>query len=258
MITFLAPLVRGFRTFHVPAPRPAASIHYTMPRTRCLFAGVSVSAMLHAGLFFGLSNDKPPVQISPDDLTTICALPLDTTITIEPLPPPSDSDKPDEEKTEPKPNPNDDFARLPDLPPSGALKEVTIEIPVPDVGRRPDFTSNLPKIPDGRGRGGPGVSPGDKIWDPKDLDCPPKVTFSVPPRYPSDLRTAGLAGDVLVRFVVTPKGDVRNVVVLSADHLHFGDAAVEAVARWRFEPGMKNKHKVSTVMELPLRFLVAN
>ena len=229
-----------------------------MPRTRCLFAGVSVSAMLHAGLFFGLGNDKPVTKIG----VPLPPLPPDKVwageVDLMPPPPPPDPDRPPGEKTDPKPDPNDAFARLPDLPPSGSLKELTIEIPVPDVGHKPDFTTNLPKIPDGRGSGGSGLNSGEKIWDPKELDCPPKLTFSVPPRYPADLRTTGVAGDVLVRFVVTPKGDVRDVVVLSADHLHFGDAAVEAVVRWRFEPGMKNKRKVSTVMELPLRFLVAN
>jgi len=260
MITFLAPLARGLRLSpHRPAPLPAASIHYGMPRSRCLFAGLSVSALFHAGLFFGLNNDKPPLPV-PTGATVIEPFdPWKVLCTIEPPPPPPpDPTKPTTDNTDPKASHDDEYSRLPDLPPSGSLNDLFMEIPALDRGLKPDLGKNLGGIPGSPGSGNHGPGKLDDVWNEKDLDRRPEVTYSVAPRYPGDLRSAGLKGDVVVRFVVTPKGDVRDVVVVSADHARFGDAAVEALVRWRFEPGMKNKRKVSTRMELPLRFLVTN
>jgi TonB family protein len=70
------------------------------------------------------------------------------------------------------------------------------------------------------------------------------------PSYPSALRSAGIEGDVLVRFVVDTLGRVepRSVDIREATHALFGAAVREWLARTRYEP--------ATVRGQPVRQLV--
>tara|TARA_R110002072_G_scaffold22253_2_gene77841 strand:- start:608 stop:1771 length:1164 start_codon:yes stop_codon:yes gene_type:complete len=58
-----------------------------------------------------------------------------------------------------------------------------------------------------------------------------------PPRYPEEMLRANLQGVALMQFDVTEAGRTENVSVLySIPHPAFGEAAIESVEGWRYEP----------------------
>lgn len=89
-----------------------------------------------------------------------------------------------------------------------------------------------------------------------DLDSVPRARLQPAPVYPADMRAAGMEGTVTVEFMVDEAGNVHNPVVLSATLPGFTDAALRAVARWKFEPGRKHNHPVRFRLSVPVVFRI--
>jgi protein TonB len=89
------------------------------------------------------------------------------------------------------------------------------------------------------------------------LDRVPRARLQPAPVYPSDMRKNGTEGTVVVEFLVDEAGNVYHATVLSATVPGFEEAALRAVARWKFEPGYRNGHRVRFRMSVPLVFLIA-
>jgi TonB family protein len=84
---------------------------------------------------------------------------------------------------------------------------------------------------------------------------PPKVVRPVPPVYPMSMRYSGIKGQVVLQFVVTPEGNVSNVTLLESNNPAFNEPAVDAIRKWKFEPGRNPEGKpVATMMRLPMMF----
>lgn len=64
----------------------------------------------------------------------------------------------------------------------------------------------------------------------------PQEIDRVLPRYPYAARRAGVQGPVVVRGIVRRDGTIDNVEVIRDLPFGLGDAAREAVSRWRFRP----------------------
>ncbi|MHB0972321.1 MAG: energy transducer TonB, partial [Thermoanaerobaculia bacterium] len=64
----------------------------------------------------------------------------------------------------------------------------------------------------------------------------PIVTKRVAPRYPSNARRAGVDGTVVLRGIVGTDGRIREVEILKDLPYGLGEAARDAVRRWRFRP----------------------
>ncbi|MGD9598726.1 MAG: TonB family protein [Steroidobacteraceae bacterium] len=80
-------------------------------------------------------------------------------------------------------------------------------------------------------------------------------TRTVEPRYPADARAGGITGWVDLEFIVAPDGSVADVRVTGASPPGvFDDSAQDALARWRFEPVMRNGVAVSQRARLRVRF----
>lgn len=87
---------------------------------------------------------------------------------------------------------------------------------------------------------------------------PPRVLHTVNPDYPPWLaRVDPTGGEVVLRFVVTEKGQVEGVTVVRTPHRLLANAAIEALKQWRFKPGLKDGKPVATHMELPVVFHLA-
>ncbi|HUG10070.1 MAG TPA: energy transducer TonB [Opitutaceae bacterium] len=102
------------------------------------------------------------------------------------------------------------------------------------------------------------LDPGEmlsEIFNPDQLDRQPSPIHTVSPDVP---RGTSHGGNVLLEFIVTPQGSVASIKVISSTDSAFERAAVTALAKWKFEPGVKNNTTVSTRMRLPMRFKVAN
>jgi len=65
---------------------------------------------------------------------------------------------------------------------------------------------------------------------------------------------AGATGEALIEFIISPRGDVVEAHVVSATNSLFGEAAVAAVLRCKYKPGIKNGVAIATRMQMPLYF----
>jgi protein TonB len=78
----------------------------------------------------------------------------------------------------------------------------------------------------------------------------------VTPEYPPNAALRGTEGFVRVRFSVTTAGTVRDAVVVASEPgTIFDDAALQAIARWRYNPRVVDGVAVERVgLETLLRF----
>lgn len=89
---------------------------------------------------------------------------------------------------------------------------------------------------------------------PAPLDLEPMPLSRPQPVYPMDMRRQDRTGTVTVEFIVGRHGRVMAARALEADRPQFAEAAVAAVKRWRFEPGIKDDVAVNTKMRTILTF----
>jgi protein TonB len=101
------------------------------------------------------------------------------------------------------------------------------------------------------GRGG-GLAVGS------DRDVLPLVR--VAPDYPPRALASGTEGWVQVQFSITPTGTVRDpVVVASEPGSVFDEAALKAIARWRYNPRVEGGQAVERVgLQTVIRFALEN
>ncbi len=78
----------------------------------------------------------------------------------------------------------------------------------------------------------------------------------ISPRYPEPARRARLEGDVVLDAVIHRDGSVGELKVLSstAPELGFEDAALVAVAKWRYEPATLDGRPVAVRFTVFVRF----
>ena len=106
------------------------------------------------------------------------------------------------------------------------------------------------------GRGGPG-GPGadmEQAFSMADLDQKPRAVYQPAPVYPAALRSRKIEGVVSIIFVVGADGRVANAKVEKSSDPAFDKPALDAVRKWKFEPGVKEGRKVSFKMRAPIRF----
>jgi len=84
---------------------------------------------------------------------------------------------------------------------------------------------------------------------------PPVAVSRTIPVYPPLARMRGLEGQVVLRVVVDRDGHVEEAVTVVRSTPPFDTAAVDAVRRWRFEPGRdEGGRQVRVLLEVPIRF----
>jgi len=94
------------------------------------------------------------------------------------------------------------------------------------------------------------------VFDSAQLDVPPRPTFQARPGYPAAFRGKGIGGEALVEFVVDAAGEVRDATAVHTTHPEFATAALEAVAKWKFQAGVKDTRAVNTRLRLPMKFTI--
>lgn len=203
-------------------------------RTRNLMVSAVCTIVLIVGVAW-LGNGKP--VSAPTHVTVI----VDTGPAI-PMPPeePQEIDPPAEARKASPPV-------LSDVPRSAA-PDAFVQ-PVEPLVPAPEFEPGLVTVPPGITHPGP-----SRTFRPDQVDVQPVATFQARPDYPSAMRQSGLAGDVLVDFIVDSKGRVRNVQAVRSSRPDFEEAACRAVAKWRFKPGRKGGLPVAVHMQVPMVF----
>lgn len=104
----------------------------------------------------------------------------------------------------------------------------------------------------------PLASGGAPVFDVVQVQVPPMPTYQARPQYPVALRRRGISGVATTDFIVDEFGITRNVTCASATDPRFAAAAVDAVARWRFRPGLIGGRQVRVHMQVPIVFSLNN
>ncbi len=94
----------------------------------------------------------------------------------------------------------------------------------------------------------------ETVYEIGELDVPPKVRTQTQPKYPAELKKAGVKGELVLSFVVDRDGNVGEIRVVTATDERFIPPATEAVRQWKFIPGTKNGRPVNVLMQLPIVF----
>jgi protein TonB len=87
----------------------------------------------------------------------------------------------------------------------------------------------------------------------RDLDQKPRVVHQAEPDIDREVRKHA-PGTVYIIFIVDENGRVQNPVVQKSDHAVFEKPALDAVKKWRFEPGKRDGQPVRFRMRVPFRF----
>jgi len=212
--------------------------HFALP--------LAIAATLHAGLLYGI---RPNHDVRPSNRATVKTVITEWVFPKEPPEPPVEeysdggsaksSELPPFVPSQPEP-----------LVPNPGLIETRVPPPSPGSG---DWMDRIPVREFGLPNGGDGIGRGP-LFKSSDLDNPPRVQAQVAPQFPVEARSRGLAGQVVVEFVVDETGRVIEPrVVRSSDPL-FNEATLRAVARWRFEPGRRHGSLVRFRMAVPVMF----
>jgi TonB family protein len=205
---------------------------------------------LHAFLLFGLTGKTPPAVAAAEDL-----LPKEKPRDIVSIDTDDIFQKPVYGEDEPTKGPVDTMPRLREIPvvnpPAGSF---TVPPLPPSTGIHPVKIIDVNWQEPGR----QGTKSAVEVFDRSMLDRIPRARSQPAPIYPNDLRQAGIGGTVVVEFKVDLEGNVYGAKVLSATHSGFVDAALLAIERWKFEPGLRTGTRVRFSMSVPLVFKIDN
>ncbi len=91
-----------------------------------------------------------------------------------------------------------------------------------------------------------------------DSDTKPPPSRQITPIYPPAIKSQGMDGRVLIRFDIDKQGNVVDATAKKSDHPAFAAYAVDAVRKWKFEPGMQNGEPVPFTMIAPIVFSLSN
>jgi TonB family protein len=82
----------------------------------------------------------------------------------------------------------------------------------------------------------------------------PQLIYKVEPEYSEEARKAKFSGTVLLSVVVDKDGNPRDIKVIRPLGLGLDEKAIEAVAKWRFRPGMKRGVPVPVYANVEVNF----
>jgi protein TonB len=86
------------------------------------------------------------------------------------------------------------------------------------------------------------------------LDQVPVAKSRVAAQYPIGMHRAQIEGEVVVDFIVTSEGNVVKAFAAKSSRREFELAAINAVSKWKFAPGLKGGRPVNTHMQVPIVF----
>lgn len=87
-----------------------------------------------------------------------------------------------------------------------------------------------------------------------ELDQKPRPIFQSAPLYPASVRQRKTGGSVSLMVTVDAQGNVTKVDIEKASDRELESPAIEAVRKWKFEPGMRDGKKVPFKMRVPIKF----
>jgi len=94
----------------------------------------------------------------------------------------------------------------------------------------------------------------DPVYEPGGDVKPPKLIHYVEPDFSPDSKEAFVEGTVKISSIVTTDGIPTNLHVTSGLNAEEDRTAVEAVKKWRFDPGTKGGHAVKVHVTIEVDF----
>jgi protein TonB len=82
----------------------------------------------------------------------------------------------------------------------------------------------------------------------------PEEVDRVVPRYPPMARRAGVGGSVVIRGIVRRDGRIDDVEIIKDLPYGLGDAARDAVRRWRFRPATYRGEPIDVYYTVTVNF----
>jgi TonB family protein len=82
----------------------------------------------------------------------------------------------------------------------------------------------------------------------------PIVTYKVEPEYSEEARKAKFQGTVLLYIEVNERGLPQNPRIIRALGMGLDEKAIEAVMKWRFQPGRKDGKPVTVAAQVEVNF----
>ncbi|MFM8336596.1 MAG: TonB family protein [Opitutaceae bacterium] len=211
--------------------------------TRDLIIGIVLSLALHLLILFGdkLIPEKKAVKKVEEAAPKIEMIAMPK---VEEEPEIIENNDPDVKPLDLAPPMQQDVPQL--VQPDSFVQKIQ---PPPPEGVTISAAMNIvPEVRD------PNMFKGMKVFDISMLDQTPVPKFQARPQYPFEMRRAGIAGEVVVDFIVDTNGDVQNAYALRSSQREFEAAAVQAVSKWKFKPGRKGGRDVPTHMQVPIVF----
>lgn len=162
-----------------------------------------------------------------------------------PPPPPPPPDVEEEKPPEPPPKPQEIEAEPQNLD----LSQLELALD-PGVGggwTTADFAIKI------GGGGADGSSDDNGLFSVADLDQQPRVVYPHNPQMTPQIRRKA-PGTVYIVFMVDEEGRVQNPVVQQSPDPVFDRPALDAIKKWKFEPGKRNGKPVRFRMRQPITF----
>ncbi len=95
----------------------------------------------------------------------------------------------------------------------------------------------------------------DQVYKLNEIDAPPQVMLAIPPAYPFKAKEEKITGKVVLQFIVDTQGWACEPEIISAEPEGvFEEAALDALAEYRFKPAEKDGKAVACFVRLPVKF----
>jgi periplasmic protein TonB len=211
--------------------------------SRDLIVGILLSALIHLGIFFGdrLIPEKKIEVKKVEDVPKVQLMQM----------PKMDEPEPEIIETTEEVKPLDLAPPMQQDVPQLATPESFVQKMQPPPPENVAISASMNIVPEIRD---PNMFRGMKVFDISMLDQQPTPKFQARPQYPFEMRRAGIAGDVVVEFIVDTNGDVQDAHAIRSSQREFEAAAVSAVSKWKFKAGRKGGRDVPTRMQVPIVF----
>jgi len=238
-----------------PSPPPHRSIRYDgiKPPGRIPWTALVLSASLHSALILGFNRHVPKAKVVHHEEVV-------EQMQMMPEVKDDEEDKPKElDDLDTPDTPSVSVPMLADIPTMVPLQSSFVQLIDQTVPVKPDSNAGqLVQVPTNIHHGRPDAGSMKDLFNISELDRRPEPIVQTQPEYPFEMKRAGVESMVRVGFIVDSRGDVVQPYIVSATHNGFDRAAIEAILKWKFRPGMKNGRKVNTRVEQPLNFTVAS
>ncbi len=209
-----------------------------------IIVGVVISATLHGGILFAsyFVKEKAVVAAVQEEETVIEIMQMPIIEPDEPDLPPDEAPPEEIEYVPPQqadvPTASIDSAFTQQIqPPPPSMQRPTGQMGIPAVTNTAKATSGM-----------------KDLFDLANLDQVPQPRYQAQPNYPFEMRRAGIAGEVLVGFIVDSEGKTVEIYAVRSSQREFEAAAIQAVSKWTFRPGRKGGRAVNTRMQVPIVF----